>query len=232
MLRTLMLCFGSLLATSTLHAQHVSLGVKAGLNASTYGGGDVPNPRFRLGPAAGVLVRLKLGPYLDLQPEVLYEQRGARTSYKIPFDYYASAYAFTHQERSRLHDVSLAVLLRLHRAKWFVVAGPQVSHLLAAQRRVTQASQLLAGPLDPRVAVGPTSTTIRGVYNYHRWNLGYAVGVGYQVAARVGVELRYAASFTQVQQPRLDPDILPVPRAVLARNRVVQTQLNYQLSRR
>ena len=44
MLRRFTLALLGLLATSTLQAQHARLGVKAGLNASTYYGGDVAAP--------------------------------------------------------------------------------------------------------------------------------------------------------------------------------------------
>jgi len=228
MLRTITLSLLGLLATSSLHAQHVSVGVKAGLNASTYSGEDVPNPRFRLGPAAGVLVRLALGKHLDLEPELLYEQRGARTSYGNNYIGTSSTYQFTHQERSRLHYATLPVLVRLHGAKWFAVAGPQVSCLLSAQRHVTNATELLSGQQDPNIRLGYSTTTIRDASNYHRWELGYAVGVGYQVTARLGVELRYAAGVTQLHRELLY-DNLSTSRGEIASNGTLQAQVSYQL---
>ncbi|WP_375437253.1 porin family protein [uncultured Hymenobacter sp.] len=218
------------LATGTLHGQHASVGVKAGLNASTYHGSDVPSPQFRLGPMAGVLVRLPLGVHLDLQPELFYEQRGARTSYTTTLTGISSSYEFTHQEFSRLHYASLPVLVRLHGAKWFAVAGPQVSYLLAAQRRITNASELISGPRDPSILVSNGTTTTRSVSSYNRWELGYVVGVGYQVASRLGIELRYAAGLTSVRRSLLYETYQSTPRAELARNGSLQAQVSYQFS--
>lgn len=231
MLRLFTLSLLGLLAAPTLHAQHASVGVKAGLNASTYYGRNVQNPQFRLGPTAGVVVRLPLGAHLDLQPELLFEQRGAQTSHSHEYIASDMNLKYTYRERSLLHYVSLPVLARLHGGKWLVVAGPQLSYLVGARRREHSRVELISGAPDPAVVL-PEITSVWGIDDYERWEVGYVVGVGYQPTARFGVELRYAAGLTQVRQPfdysnaRLSEPI----RREDVRNRSLQVQVSYQLN--
>jgi len=231
MLRSITLSLLGLLATSTLHAQHVSLGIKAGLNASTYQGPDVENPRFRLGPAAGLLVRLPLGQHLDLQPELLYEQRGARTSYQNSYSGPQISFVHQHQERSRLNYVSLPVLLRFHTEKWFAVLGPQLSRLVAGQHKITNTYTLTDGTPDPSIPMTSRTAIIDGVDRNHQWELGGVVGVGYQLVPRLGIELRYTTGFTQVQHPLDYDSVIMGRRTEQSRNNTLQAQVSYQLGK-
>ena len=228
MLRSITLSLVGLLATSTLRAQRASVGIKAGLNASTYQGDDVQNPRFRVGPAAGILVRLPLSQRLDLQPELLYEQRGARTSYSNNYSGAQTSFLHKHQEQSRLNYVSVPVLLRFHTEKWFAVLGPQVSRLVAGRHKITNTYTLTGGVPDPSIPLASRTTTIDGVDRNHQWELGGVIGLGYQVVPRLGIELRYATGFTQVQHP-LDYDSVVLSRRTeRARNSTLQAQISYQ----
>ncbi|UOG74555.1 PorT family protein [Hymenobacter tibetensis] len=220
---------GLLAATNTLQAQHLRFGVKAGLNASTYYGGDVANPRFRLGPMAGVLARLPLFTHLDVQPELLFEQRGARTSYTKEYRGTDTNVKYTYQERSLLHYIGLPVLGRVHGEKWFAVAGPQLSYLVGARRRGHSRAELASGVPDPAF-VFPEATSVRGTNDYQRWEVGYVVGIGYQATTRFGVELRYAAGLTSVRQPLDYATTIPTSRTEGIRNRTLQAQVSYQLS--
>lgn len=220
-----------LLVTSTLQAQHTSIGVKAGLTASTYYGGDVANPRFRLGPTAGVLVRLPLSAQLDVQPELLFEQRGARTSYTHEYRGTDTNVQYTYRERSLLHYIGLPVLGRLHGEKWFAVAGPQLSYLVGARRRGHSRTELISGVPDPAF-VFPEATSVRGTTAYQRWEVGYVVGLGYQVTSRLGVDLRYAAGLTSVRQPLDYAPAIPTSRTEGVRNRTLQAQVSYQVRAR
>jgi hypothetical protein len=224
----------SLFAPTILHAQHAHVGVKAGLTTSTYHGDPIQGARPRFGAATGVLLCLPLGTHLDLQPELLYEQRGMKSSYTKTYTGLVSSWTSTHAERTRLHYASLPVLVRLHKKQWFAVVGPHVSYLLAEQRRTTDRVRTTAGVLDPGYEA---IVTQRNVQEYYRWEVGYVLGAGYQVTPQLGVELRYAAGLTQLYRPLdnepplliWDPSlILPEPVARV-RNGSLQAQVSYQL---
>ncbi|WP_179197904.1 porin family protein [Hymenobacter crusticola] len=218
----------SLFVASTGYAQQVRFGAKAGLNASTYQGAPVPNPGFRFGPVLGVLTRLSLGRHGSLQPELLYEQRGATTDLLAdgPNGVFNLPTIFSQQTRSRLHYLSLPMLARVEVGKLFAVAGPQVSYLVQARE---QRTTLLDDPYTYNLAV-PFTETRAGTEQYHRWELGGVVGVGYQVLADLAVELRYAAAVTPLRHspPALPADWVSWPaRLEKARTTSLQAQVSY-----
>lgn len=221
---------GLLVAMQAQAQRSPVLGVKSGLNASTYQGEGVPNPGYRFGAAVGLFVRLPLGRHVALQPELLYEQRGASTNLAVdgPYGYLSHFVVFRQQSRSRLRYLTLPVLARVQLGKAFAVAGPQVSYLLHAWERTTT---LIDDPTTFELPV-PVTETRRGTDNYHRWDVGGVVGAGYQVLPRLAVELRYAAAFTLLRQPppELTYDTVFGPdRLEQARTSSWQAQVSYTL---
>jgi hypothetical protein len=197
--RFYLLFLGLLAASTASQAQRPpEFGLKAGLNASTYQGREVPDPGYRFGPTVGLLVRLPLSAHVSLQPELLVEQHGASTDLYLdtPYGYYSHSVIFSQQTRSRLRYLSLPLLVRGQAGKWFAVAGPQVSYLLSARERVTTLVD------DPNTydLVYPLTETRRGTDSFHRFSAVAVVGVGHQVLPFLTVELRYTAAVTKLRQ--------------------------------
>jgi len=232
MLRPFTLSLLGLLVTSTLHAQHVRFGVKAGLNASSYVGREVPNSRFRLGPTAGVLMCLPLSPHVDLQPELLYEQRGASLRYTGRFEGVDfTTINYTRTIRTRLQYASLPLLVRVHHGSWFALAGPQLSYLIAEKRTHQEQIDIVFG-YDPFFPNGSSPQTERNPQDYHRTELGYVLGVGYELSPYWRVEGRYTAGATKVRQPsqQMYDTVYGPERLEHARNSSLQFQVSYLLS--
>jgi hypothetical protein len=230
---TLSLLSCLLLAAGAGYAQQPRFGVKAGLNASTYAGANLPDTDHRLGPSAGVLVQLPIGPHVDLQPELLYEQRGVRSTYTGRWEGVNITIAeFTRTVRTRLHYVSLPVLVRVHRGAWFALAGPQLSYLIAEKRISEEQIEIRSSNIDPILPAGASPQTVHAPQNYHRAELGYVLGVGYEINSRWRVEGRYAAGATKVRQPsvELHDTIYGSERLEKARNNSLQLQVSYLLS--
>ena len=229
---TLPLLCGLLLATGSLHAQHVRVGIKAGLNASTYAGANLPDTDYRLGPAAGVLLQVPISAHVDLQPELLYEQRGANLTYTGRFEgVNFTTIDYTRTIHTRLHYASLPVLLRVHQGAWFALAGPQLSYLVAEKRTSQEEVDIIFG-YDPYFPSGSSPQTVRNSQDYHRVELGYVLGVGYEITPRWRVEGRYTAGFTQVRQPveEVYDTVYGPGRLEQARNSSLQVQVSYLLS--
>lgn len=227
--RTLAL-FGLLLTAGSLHAQQLRFGVKAGLNASTYAGPDVPDSGYRLGPSAGLLLQVPLGPQVDLQPELLYEQRGSRLTYTGRFEgVNFTTIDYTRTVRSRLHYASLPLLVRIHHGAWFAVAGPQLSYLVGEKRETEERGKILFGYRDPLLPEGSSTQTVRRTQDYHRVELGCVLGVGYEFGPRWRVEGRYAAGFAKVRKPSVEvhDSVYGPERVQRARNHSFQLQVSY-----
>lgn len=229
---TLSLLCGLLLAASAGHAQQLRVGVKAGLNASTYAGANLPDTDYRFGPAAGIFLQVPIGSHVDIQPELLYEQRGTNLTYTGRFEgVNFTTIDYTRTIRTRLHYASLPVLLRVHQGAWFALAGPQFGYLLAEKRTSQEDVDILFG-YDPFFPNGSSPQTVRSPQDYRRVELGYVLGVGYEVTPRWRVEGRYTAGFTQVRQPiEVSYDTVYGPdRLEKARNSSLQLQVSYLLS--
>lgn len=222
-----------LLATGSLQAQHPRLGIKAGLNASTYAGTALTRSGYQFGPTGGLLLQWPLGKHVDLQPELLYEQRGAHLRYSHRTQGATfTAIDYSRTVRSRLHYGSLAPLVRLHQGPWFAVAGPQLSYLVDEKRVIKDQVHVIVGQVDPVLPDG-AARTVRNTREYHRGEIGYVLGVGYEVSACWRVEGRYAAGFTKVRQPLVVADaIYGTDQVQQARNQSLQVQISYVLPAR
>lgn len=219
-----------LLATGPLSAQHSRLGIKAGLNASTYAGTALPRSSYQFGGTAGVLLQRPLWQHVGLQSELLYEQRGSELEYVNR----AEGITFTTIDyirtvRSRLHYGSLAILLQPHYGAWFIVAGPQFSYLVAEKRTIKDQVNVIVGPLDPVLPDG-SARTVRNKQDYNRGEVGYVLGIGCEVGAHWQVEGRYAAGLTKLRQPSALVDaVYGSERVQHARNQSLQVQVSYLL---
>ncbi|RTQ53441.1 PorT family protein [Hymenobacter gummosus] len=143
-------------------------GLKAGGNLTRYAGdmnaADVKN---MLGFSGGFTLNAPLNSdgFFCVQPELLYSQKGM----KIVDDAMVQ----------RLHYLDLPVLARINADGFIFEAGPQLGYLLA-QKQTVQDDALPGGYAE--------STDLSG---YHRLDVGYVAGVGYQLANGLGLTLRY-----------------------------------------
>ena len=115
---------------------------------------------------------------------------------------------------------------------FFGLVGPHLSYLLAARQQAS--TQYVLHPSSARPALPyPVTETHRHTDEFRRWEVGYTAGVGYQLGTRLALEVRYAAGLTKFHRPYTVVDFenyKPVSPLALARNRMWQAQLSYQLS--
>jgi hypothetical protein len=142
----------------------------------------MPVPQWRLGVRGGLAAQALLtsSGRLALQTELLYAGQG--------FGLDAGNDVTTY--RLRLHYLQLPVLAQLKLANVWLEAGPEVSYLLGGHTK-TGAGGLLGTPT--RSNVDPS--------NFHRWEVGYVVGAGYQCTERLRAGLRYTGGLTSVAKP-------------------------------
>lgn len=104
--------------TFVLHAQHVELGIKGGLNVSNV---DIPNTSNidpRLSPFAGGLVHIHLSKEFAIQPEIVFSSQGFKTG---------------NDEVYRLNYLNFpALAMYMFNSGFRLQTGPQVGVLLSA----------------------------------------------------------------------------------------------------
>ncbi|GGG28705.1 porin family protein [Hymenobacter glacieicola] len=147
-------------------AQHVRVGLKAGLNYSNVTG-YLGGIKRLFGPAAGLFAQVPLsadGGFL-FQPELLYSAKGSKVTYPNG----------TYINRSHYIDVPLLAKLNTHGL--FFELGPQVSFLAAARYETSNGTFTDLGGSNRAVA-------------------GALAGIGYQLPLGLGATLRYTHDLT------------------------------------
>ena len=221
-----------LAATPPAAAQQTDFGLKLGLASST--AGPLPTPSAderRTGVVAGVFIRQALGQHLSLQPELAYEQRGLKTTAQGTLGFEGSFGGYERRETTRLQYLALPVLLRGQLGKFFVLAGPQISFLLAARQQAT--TEYYLSPSIPRIALPYAPVENKGTSTFNRWEPGYVVGAGCQLTSRLALEARFVAGLSGIQEPEpgFDNPARFFNPLVTASNRTWQAQVSYQLSK-
>lgn len=171
--------FLSILLTTTASvaaAQTVRFGVKAGPSYTKFRGVDPAqlssaSNAYRLGFHAGVLAEVKVTDTFSVQPELLYSQKGAKN--KLVNEIYT---VFSYL------DLPIMVKARLGETGVFLEGGPQFGYLFRA-----------------------TSTFMDNSYkvrnNYEKVDVGYAAGLGYQLASGPLLGFRFNGGLTRLNQP-------------------------------
>ncbi|MDJ0365665.1 porin family protein [Hymenobacter sp. H14-R3] len=179
-------------------------GVKAGFNLAGITGSNDRGYKYRGGFSAGFMADVPFNELVSFHPELLYAQKGARYSGTDEL----SGIPVGIDGTLRLHYLDLPLLARLKTGGFFVEAGPQLGYLLGVRE---EATATIAG-------LGPFADSNTDLAGYRRLDVGYVLGVGYQLPQGLEASLRYNGGLSDLQNPSDDPKL---------RNSVFQLQVGY-----
>ena len=161
----------------TTTAQKARFGTKVGIgfasltNANTVGGEYMPVPQ------AGVMGDFGLNERVYFHPELLFSQKGVKTVTRPGISLFGGAGGVGTNSQTLLTYLDLPLLFRLKSKGLFLEAGPQAGFLVA----------LKVEDYVNNVLVYSTNSTA----NARRVDLGYIVGVGYQLPQGLELGFRY-----------------------------------------
>jgi hypothetical protein len=197
------LSLGALLCLAgTACGQSVRYGLKAGVSLAQFTGIQSVANQNRVGATAGLMADAPLSEKLALHPELLFSQKGMQFDGSGPGGY-RSTDAF------RLNYLDLPVLLRLKFGGFFAEAGPQPGLLLNARFTHTESAST-----SPPLTYSQDNTSAT-----RRFDLGYVLGIGYQLKQRWELGARYNGGILSVS-PQSSGSNSP-------RNSVFQFQAGY-----
>lgn len=154
----------------TVKAQNHYFGLKGGLNSSslkTSGGGATFTSDSKIGFYAGAFAQIGVAQNFAVQPEIMYSLLGAR-------------YKFSNVSVNRnLSYISVPVLASYIKDGLSIVAGPQISFLVAAKDKGTNISTDVKSQFK--------TTEIAGV-----------IGAGYTTLGGFGFDARYQLGLTDI----------------------------------
>lgn len=188
------LLLGGLFLTGAAHAQ---LGVRVGGNISklhTTSGVNIYNSSKALfGYQVGVTYQVPLIAHLSLVPEVQYSHERATLSEAS----YAIADAFfTADSHLSLHYLNVPVLLRAALGPVYVEAGPQASLLLGGR----QTGTITTGGWGVRNTDRALDESV--TERSRRFDVGPCVGIGAQLPAGLGINVRAYWGLTTLNKER------------------------------
>jgi hypothetical protein len=128
-MKKLFLMFAAVLFFAVGAFAQLSVGAKAGLNLANLAGDDVEDSDMRSSFHVGGYLNLPISEKLSLQPELLYNSLGAKSSYDDP-DFGDVT------ETLKLNYISLPVMLVYSFGTVNLQAGPQINFLAAAKYKI------------------------------------------------------------------------------------------------
>lgn len=120
--------------TSTSWAQLPKIGAHAGINLSTITGDmNGIDKGMKFGLTGGIHYNIKLIPFISLQPELNYDQRGINAKYTTIFP----SGKFEYDNTLKLDYLTVPVLFRINPPMLYLEAGPYVGFLLNAKNDIS-----------------------------------------------------------------------------------------------
>ena len=162
---------------SSAQGQTIRYGLKAGVSLARLTNYNVTGSRNQVGATAGLMADAALSEKLSLHPELLFSQKGHRFEGSGPGGFKSS-------DTFRFNYLDLPVLLRLKFSNFFAEAGPQAGYLLSAKVTHTQSDNTMP----------PLTYTSDRTSSTRRFDVGYVLGVGYQLRERWELGARYNGS--------------------------------------
>jgi opacity protein-like surface antigen len=199
----------------------IRFGIKAGGNAASFNDQDVSLNNQKLGFHAGVLVNIPLSKKFALQPEVLYNQLGAKSVISSSEVTTGATTVKTREDvSSTLNYISVPLMLQMRPTeKFYIEAGPEFSYFINGKDKGQRTIESTTGG----VTTTQTSSTSEDINkdDIKKFNVGLGLGLGYDFTHNFGINARYVNSLTNI-------DANPVKGEDAITNRVFQLGLNYK----
>lgn len=165
------------MASSLSFAQ--TFGIKGGLNLSSLSDDGSVDNKTKAGFNAGVFLNAPLSENFSIQPEVLYNDLGSKTTYKISGEDNNLKYS------TNLGYISVPVMFQYNATpEFYLEAGPEFSFLVNANSKLKSGSNSDTYDLDTD--------------DFNTFNFGLGIGAGYWITPQFGINARYNAGFTKI----------------------------------
>ena len=159
------------LSYTSIQAQGIRLGVKAGANLNKISGQSFSD-EFTLAYHVGAFVELDFNKKWGIQPEIFWSQSSAKpTSFQTIYSGSYVAPTFDPQNPIRLNYLSIPLLLRYNLGLISLLAGPQYSILMNTDKTILQNGQSAFSNGDFAMVAG-AQINLKVLRLYGRYNIG------------------------------------------------------------
>lgn len=203
----------------------VRFGIKGAATASQFSEQKLTAKNQKIGFNAGVFVNVPLSEKFALQPEVLYNQMGAKSVVSDNEVSNGSTTVRTKQDyTTTLNYISVPLMLQMKPAhNFYVEAGPEFSYFLDGKYKgETTTSTTVSGTTTTQTLSASESINKDDI---KKFNVGLGVGLGYYFTPNLGINARYVNSLTHIYN---NSDAVTDAQKNINTNRVFQLGLNYK----
>ncbi|MDY3318497.1 porin family protein [Riemerella anatipestifer] len=158
-------------------------GAKAGLNVSSISKEGYDDTKAKVGYYAGVFLNAPVSESFSIQPEVLYNNLGSKTTETIS--------SLKRERKLNLDYISVPVMFQYKATpEFYLEAGPEFSFLVGANSKTSYETPLGSGKIPAELNKD----------NYNGFNFGMGLGLGFDITPNIGVNARYVAGFTDINK--------------------------------
>ncbi|AZA76520.1 PorT family protein [Chryseobacterium sp. G0186] len=195
--------------------QPVRFGIKAGGNSAYFSEQKFGMNSQKLGFHAGAFVNIPISKQFSLQPEVLYNQMGARDV--ISSTPIANGTVKV-QDKVTMNYISVPLMVQMRPVdKFYIEAGPEFSYFINGKNKGDVTTTTTTGGITTTTTQSHTEDIDKDQIN--KFNFGLGLGLGYDITSNIGINARYVNSLTKIDKSRPAAD---------NNNRVFQLGLNYK----
>lgn len=173
-------------------------GIKAGANLSNLSSdGALKETKAKIGFNAGAFVNIPVGTALSIQPEIMYNKLGAKTTLNLSgFNNIIPGIELPKVENTmNLDYISVPIMVQYHivPSLLYVEAGPEFSYLITSNVKTSISNGNVVTEVDSFVKQFDEAFKKE---NLNSMNFGVAVGAGVNITETFGVNARYVAGIT------------------------------------
>lgn len=199
--------------------QPIRFGIKAGGNSAYFSAQSFGMNSQKLGFHAGAFVNIPISKQFSLQPEVLYNQMGAKdVAYSTETTTGATTVKTKGESKVTMNYISVPLMVQMRPMdKFYIEAGPEFSYFINGKTKGEATIASTTGGITTTTSQSQSDDLNKD--NINRFNFGLGLGLGYDITNNIGISARYTNSLTKIEKSRP---------AAENNNRVFQLGLNYK----
>ncbi|SDI98831.1 porin family protein [Chryseobacterium jejuense] len=200
-------------------AQPIRFGIKAGGNSAYFSEQSFGMNSQKLGFHAGAFVNIPISKQFSFQPEVLYNQMGARdVAYSTETTTGATTVKTKGESKVTMNYISVPLMVQMRPMdKFYIEAGPEFSYFINGKTKGEATVASTTGGITTTTSNSQSDDINKD--NINKFNFGLGLGLGYDITNNIGISARYTNSLTKIEKSRP---------AAENNNRVFQLGLNYK----
>ena len=195
-MKKLFLGLGLVAGTFAFAQTTPQFGLKAGINVASISKDGYDDAKAKVGFAGGAFVNIPVAEQFSIQPEVMYSQMGSKVTKSVSRTFLGNTYEARSTAKLNLDYVTVPIMFQFRATPAFYIeAGPEFGFLTSAKAKDINTTYVNGSPEN-----SSTNTSEDMKDSFSGFNMGAALGLGYDITPNFGINARYVAGFTDINK--------------------------------